>query len=132
MDTISKRLRSKVMSAVKGKGNKSTELAFRKILRANKITGWRRHYSILGKPDFCWPRRKVAVFIDGCLWHGCPRFDRFPKSNKAFWRDKVEQNKKRDKFVTRRLKSEGWRVLRIWECQIDSSSILRRIANLVA
>ena len=132
MDTISKRLRSKVMSAVKGRGNKSTELAFLKILRANQITGWRRHLSILGKPDFCWPRSKVAVFIDGCLWHGCPHFDRFPKSNKPFWKNKIAYNKKHDQEVNKTLRRHGWHVFRIWECKIGKLSNIKRLTSYLS
>jgi len=121
------------MALVKGKGNKSTELKFRSLLRLAGITGWRRHYPILGKPDFAFPKHKVAVFLDGDFWHG-RRIERLPKSNVEFWKKKIEVNKKRDRRVTRRLTKEGWRVVRIWESDLNKKTIpgLRRLEKLLA
>jgi DNA mismatch endonuclease, patch repair protein len=70
-DVFTKAKRSEVMSRIRGKGNKDTEVALAKLFRANGITGWRRHYAIAGKPDFAFPKCKLAVFVDGCFWHGC-------------------------------------------------------------
>jgi len=118
MDTLTKSERSKLMSKVHGRGNKATELALVKIFRAHHITGWRRHRPIFGKPDFIFPKSKLAVFVDGCFWHGCPRHGTLPKRNAIFWRRKFSRNKSRDKLVNRTLRQSGWRVLRIWEHEL--------------
>ena len=94
-DRISKDQRSKNMSAVKGSGNKSTELLFAKLLRAKKIKGWRRNQKIYGKPDFVFPKKKIVIFIDGCFWHGCKNIVRFLKQIKNFGKIKLCQNQKR-------------------------------------
>jgi DNA mismatch endonuclease (patch repair protein) len=114
-DVFTEEKRSEVMSKIRGKGNKATELAMVKLFRANGITGWRRHYPIEGKPDFAFPKLKLAVFVDGCFWHGCPKHATQPKGNGAFWLAKLEANKARDRKVNGLLRLKGWRVLRIWE-----------------
>ena len=87
--------------------------------------------SILGKPDFAWPALKVAVFVDGCFWHGCPRCNRPSKSNVKFWRKKVEDNRRRDARVAQSLRRKGWCVLRIWECRVESDAALARIMRVM-
>ena len=67
------------------------------------------------RPDFVFPRLRVAVFVDGCFWHGCPKHATQPKTNAAFWRDKIAANRARDRRVNHVLRALGWRVLRIWE-----------------
>ena len=84
-DIWSRKKRSEVMSLIRGKGNKETEQATLVLLRQNKISGWRRHLPLPGKPDFAFPKRKVAIFVDGCFWHGCPICYTRPKTNRAFW-----------------------------------------------
>ena len=119
---MTKQQRSKNMAAIKSRGNKSTELAFLRILKEHKIKGWRRHYAKLeGKPDFVFPEHRIAVFLDGCFWHACPKCSVIPKSNIEFWNKKIAQNKKRDRLVNRTLKEKGWVVLRIWEHDIKKS-----------
>jgi DNA mismatch endonuclease (patch repair protein) len=103
------------MSRIRGRGNERTELALVRLFRANEITGWRRHAKLPGRPDFVFRKEKVAVFVDGCFWHGCPKCFREPNTNKAFWRKKISDNRTRDKKVSLRLRAEGWRILRIWE-----------------
>jgi DNA mismatch endonuclease (patch repair protein) len=127
MDTVDKRKRSEIMAKVRARGNASTELKALKILRQNGITGWRRHLPIFGRPDFAFPKARVALFIDGCFWHGCPRCYRAPKSSQDYWRQKVTRNKKRDRQVSRRLRKDGWKVLRIRECQLKSPNHLLRL-----
>jgi DNA mismatch endonuclease (patch repair protein) len=111
--------RGQLMSRVRSKGNVTTEKRLASLLRSAGLRGWRRHQPLLGKPDFVWPKRKVAVFVDGCFWHGhdCER-NLTPKTNVKQWREKIERNKSRDRQVTRRLRHQGWRVVRIWECQL--------------
>jgi len=128
MDVFTKSKRSAVMSRIRGSGNKDTELALIKIFRAHKITGWRRRQLIFGKPDFVFPKLKVAIFVDGCFWHACPKHGTQPRSNAAFWRKKLAANKKRDRLVNAILRSADWRVLRIWEHELKNEArLLRRI-----
>ena len=106
------------MSRIKGKGNKDTELVMIQILRKNHISGWRRNQALLGKPDFVFPKQKIALFVDGCFWHGCPKHSNMPKNNREFWAKKLQANKDRDKFVNRELCRLGWRVIRVWEHEL--------------
>ncbi len=103
------------MAAVRGKGNKSTEEKLRKLMREAGITGWRRHLPLAGRPDFAFPAIRLAVFVDGCFWHGCPRCFRLPKTNSEFWMEKIASNRARDRRSARELRRQGWRVVRIWE-----------------
>ncbi|MCC6501265.1 MAG: very short patch repair endonuclease [Anaerolineales bacterium] len=119
-DVFTKEKRSQVMSRIKGKGNKDTELVMIQILRKNHISGWRRNQAVLGKPDFVFPKKKIALFVDGCFWHGCPKpkHANLPKNNREFWAKKLQANKDRDKFVNRELKKAGWKVIRVWEHEL--------------
>ena len=91
------------------------------LLRSERITGWRRQWPVFGKPDFAFPKHKVAIFVDGCFWHGCPRCYARPKSNREFWDQKREANIARDRRVNRQLRRQGWSVLRIWEHALKTS-----------
>ena len=118
------------MSRVRSRGNKDTELALVKLFRRHKITGWRRNQKIFGKPDFVFPKLRLAVFVDGCFWHGCPKHGTQPKGNAAFWRNKIARNQARDRLVNQTLRRANWRVLRIWEHELtvkNESRLLRRI-----
>lgn len=110
------------MAAIRSKGNQTTEVAFSKLLRANKITGWRRHSRrIAGVPDFIFPKYKMAIFVDGCFWHGCTRCKTQPKTNAKYWKTKIANNQKRDKKVKKQLVRDGWKVLRFWEHEIKEN-----------
>lgn len=127
-DFLSKDERSIRMAAIRGRKNKTTEMAVASLFRAHHITGWRRHLPLPGRPDFAFRRQKVAVFIDGCFWHGCPEHYRKPSTNRTFWRGKVESNRSRDERVNQELRKKGWRVLWVWEHEIKSpKQMLRRI-----
>ena len=95
-DTVSAEKRSAIMRAVRSRGNKATELALVRLLRQRKITGWRRNRPIFGKPDFVFLRLRLALFVDGCFWHGCSKHCRMPKTNSDYWRLKIARNKRRD------------------------------------
>lgn len=114
-DVFTKKKRSKVMAAIRSHGNKTTELRLASVLRAAGITGWRRHQSIPGRPDFLFRHARLAVFVDGCFWHGCRWHCRMPKSRGAYWKPKIRRNKARDSAVSILLRKNGWRVIRIWE-----------------
>lgn len=156
--------RSEVMARIRGRGNRDTELALARLLRAAGITGWRRQRLLRFKvsssaskvqsvrvsvrPDFVFPHQRLAVFVDGCFWHGCPlhspparwlrksdmpalvaaasqpekrqrSFDKLRvttrRTGKAFWRQKLAANQRRDRLVNRSLRKAGWRVVRIGE-----------------
>src|SRR5437879_2804676 len=98
-DVFTKLKRSQVMAAIHSRGNKATELKLASILRAAGITGWRRHQPLPGCPDFIFRRQRVAVFVDGCFWHGCRWHCRMPKTRIDFWKQKIARNKKRDRAV---------------------------------
>jgi len=132
-DVFTKEKRSEVMSRIRGKGNKDTELAMIRIFHRYHITGWRRNQLVLGKPDFVFPRQKTAVFVDGCFWHRCPLHSNLPENNRAFWKNKLEGNVRRDITVSRQLRKTGWRVVRIWEHELkDSEKILQKLTKALA
>ena len=118
VDIFSKRQRSDIMSRIRSRGNRSTELEFARLLRAARITGWRRHQRLPGNPDFVFIKHRLAVFVDGCFWHGCKRCCHTPSSNRNFWEPKILRNRQRDRFVGRTLRKTGWKVLRIWEHEL--------------
>lgn len=129
-DVFSKEKRSQVMSIIRSKGNKSTEIALISVFKYHKISGWRRNFKLLGKPDFVFPKQKVIVFVDGCYWHGHSCRKRKPGHNNKYWKEKISKNKKRDAFVTKELKRDGWKVIRIWECEIRKHKYAGKINNI--
>lgn len=132
-DVFTKTKRSEVMSRIRGRGNKETEQVLAKILRAHGITGWRRNQAVFGKPDFVFRAYKLAIFVDGCFWHMCSKHSNMPVNNRAFWKRKLEGNKKRDQLVNRKLRLLGWRVLRIWEHDLQKPVIcMQRIRREIA
>lgn len=132
MDNVSKELRSKIMASVRSQGNVTTEIMFGKLLRAAGARGYRKHWPVQGKPDFAWPGRKIAVFVDGCFWHGCPSCNSVPTSNVQFWRDKIDRNRRRDRRNTRDLRRQGWRVVRVWECRVKKATSIQRVIRLLS
>lgn len=131
-DPFSKKKRSDVMTLIRGKGNKTTEEALIRLLKKSDIIGWRRHRPLFGKPDFVFPKSRVAIFVDGCFWHCCPIHAVQPKSNVAFWKKKLHGNRARDRLVTRTLRSKGWRVIRVWEHELtkkNESRLLKRLRS---
>lgn len=126
MDTVSVEQRSSIMAKVRSEGNKSTELALIRAFRERHVVGWRRRYKIIGSPDFCFPKHKVAVFVDGCFWHGCPLHCRLPSTNSSYWTLKIERNMKRDKTVNTLLRKKHWNIVRIWEHELKSGKGLSR------
>jgi DNA mismatch endonuclease (patch repair protein) len=127
-DTLTATDRSTLMAKVRSKNNRSTELRVQAALISNKIKGWKKHPdTITGKPDFYFPRRKLVLFVDGCFWHACPRCGRLPKSNVAFWRKKIDSNRKRDAKTRKLLRARGYHVFRLWEHELRTSYWIKRL-----
>ncbi len=111
--------RSRTMSNIKAKGNKTTEIAFRMLLIRSGIKGWKLHSKdLVGNPDFFFPETNLAIFLDGCFWHGCPKCGHIPKKNKEYWAMKIQRNKQRDRQKRRALRKQEIRVLSFWEHEI--------------
>ena len=129
-DVFTPSKRSEVISKIRSRGNRGTELAMILLFRRNGITGWRRHRPMFGRPDFVFPSIKLAVFVDGCFWHACPKHSNVPVQNRAFWQAKLEANRRRDRLVRRTLESRGWRVLRIWEHELSVRNQRRLVSHV--
>ena len=130
-DVFTKAKRSRVMAAIRSKGNKETEMKLARIFRRHRISGWRRHLSLVGNPDFVFRKQRLTIFVDGCFWHGCPKHLRMPRSHQAYWLQKIARNRRRDWIVTRALRREGWRVLRIWGHELNNvSKVAARVLKL--
>lgn len=118
-DVLTKEQRSYCMSRIRGRDTKP-EVLLRRALWAMGFR-YRLHPPLPGRPDFVLPRLKAAIFVDGCFWHFCPRHRTTPKTNTAFWNKKHQVNADRDAVVNKRLRSLGWRVIRIWEHEVKAS-----------
>ncbi len=130
-DTFSKQERSQIMSKVKSNKNKSTELKLIAFFKSHHIIGWRRNRKIFGKPDFVFPSSRIAVFVDGCFWHGHTCRNVTPASNKDYWTAKIERNKKRDALVSDNLTAKNWKVIRLWECSLKKQDILENELSML-
>ena len=133
-DVFTPEKRSAVMARIRGSGNNDTELRMISLLRAHGIAGWRRNARVFGKPDFVFRRERVAMFVDGCFWHGCPKPKHapLPKNRAEWWAAKLARNRERDLLVTRTLRKAGWRVVRVWECDLAGKNwprIARRVTK---
>ncbi len=123
-DVFSKEKRSQVMSAVRSKRNKTTELKLIEIFKQNGIVGWRRNYKVKGHPDFVFLDKKIAIFVDGCFWHGHDCRNTRPADNAEFWQKKRERNIAHDREVTEFFERRGWTVIRIWECELKKKNLI--------
>ena len=110
------------MQCVRSKGNKSTEIKLIQVFAENGITGWRRNYQVKGHPDFVFPKRKIAVFVDGCFWHGHDCRNTRPSDNQEYWQKKRERNIQHDLEVTELFEKRGWTVIRIWEGELKKKN----------
>ena len=121
-----------VMQANKSKNTKP-ELKVRAALRAAGLTGYRLHWKKApGKPDICFPGRKIAIFVNGCFWHRCPHCNlALPKSNVDFWVAKFERNVSRDERDRLLLARDGWTVLVIWECRLKKGRFDATMSDLI-
>lgn len=116
------------------RGNRRTdtkpEIALRRALHARGLR-FRKDFRIAteegasARADIVFPRRRVAIFVDGCFWHGCPDHCRVPTNNREYWAAKIARNRLRDQSVSAMLERAGWHVLRIWEHELSSAAIKR-------
>lgn len=119
------------MARIRGTGNKETELKLLARFKCEGITGWRRGSKLFGKPDFVFQKSKIAIFVDGCFWHCCPKHSNIPANNREFWLKKLTANKARDRLVNARLKENGWKVVRIWEHELTVRNEKRLRGRLI-
>jgi len=121
------------MSRVRSSGNRSTEEAVVNRLLQDGITGWELHpKGVTGKPDFVFPSVNLLVFVDGCFWHGCPRCNRrLPRNRGEFWRTKLDENRRRDNRQRRKLRDQGYHVMRIWEHEVRGNAWLKRLRAIL-
>lgn len=133
MDTVDKKTRSRIMSRVRSKGNRSTERRLRAGLVRAAVSGWQMHpLNIEGRPDFVFHENRLVVFVDGCFWHGCPKCYRRPQSRMDYWDKKLARNQARDKKVTTGLTNLGFKVLRVWEHEVleNLPQVVKTIASM--
>ena len=133
-DIFNKAKRSEIMKKVRSKNNKSTELKLIQIFKENNRHGWRRNYKVKGHPDFVFLNKKIAIFVDGCFWHGHDCRNTKPKDNQEYWDKKRERNMKHDKEITEYFENRGWTVIRIWECELkkdNKNNLLIKIKDVL-
>ncbi len=133
-DVFDKQKRSDIMRNVKSKKNKSTELRLIEVFKKCHIIGWRRNYPVKGHPDFVFINQRIAIFVDGCFWHGHNCRNVIPENNREFWQNKREKNKRHDEIITQYFVSRGWKVIRIWECELkkkNENELIVKLESLV-
>jgi DNA mismatch endonuclease (patch repair protein) len=147
-DILTPRQRSERMARVRGRGNRSTEVALAGAFRKHGVRGWRRHVRLVldppksktsgraksrksVRPDFVFRPARVAVFVDGCFWHACPLHGTQPEGNAAFWGEKLAANRQRDRRTSSALRRVGWVVVRLWEHDLKTrpDACVRRVVR---
>jgi DNA mismatch endonuclease (patch repair protein) len=118
------------MSQIRGKQNLKTEILLVNLFRNHRIRGWRRGSRLIGRPDFVFPSERVALFVDGCFWHGCSTHGTIPATNELFWLRKLSGNRARDRRVNRALRDAGWCVIRVWQHELTRSRQARCISRI--
>jgi DNA mismatch endonuclease (patch repair protein) len=114
------------MQSVKGKGTRLEKRLFA-MLAGMGLKGWKKNVgNLAGKPDVAFVSRRVAVFIDGCFWHGCPYCRRkLPQTNREYWKSKIKRNVALAKLHNQRLRRDGWTVIRVWEHEIANTARIK-------
>ena len=131
-DIVTRKERSALMAKVRSKGNRSTEGKVEAALKTAGVKGWKKHPKyVLGRPDFYLSKAKLAVFVDGCFWHACPKCGRLPSSNAEYWTSKIDSNRRRDNRIRRQLRAEGFHVMRIWEHEVKGGTWLQRLGRMM-
>lgn len=120
------------MSKIKSKDTK-IEIEFRKAIWKAGFRYRKNPKGYFGKPDLVFQKYKIVIFIDSCFWHGCKKHCRLPSTRKDYWIPKIERNKQRDKEVNRYYKKEGWKVVRVWEHNINKNldGIITRVIKFL-
>jgi DNA mismatch endonuclease (patch repair protein) len=136
MDIYNQEKRTEIMSRIRAKGSK-LEMQFSEKLTERGISNFSLNcQNVLGRPDIVFPDKKIAIFLDSCFWHGCPKHYKAPASRQEFWDHKIQGNKRRDKEVSQELGRQGWKVFRIWEHSVKNKRCLKwwitRIINAVS
>ena len=134
-DVFSKEDRSGIMRKVKSSGNQSTEMKLIQYFDAHHITGWRRHYNVKGHPDFVFMPLRIAIFVDGCFWHGHDCRNTRPADNAEYWEKKRQRNIDHDRAVTAMFEKRGWTVIRIWECELrkkNAETLNKKLQSLLS
>jgi DNA mismatch endonuclease (patch repair protein) len=131
VDVVDKATRSRMMSGIRSKNTKP-EILIRSALHRRGFRFRLNQASLPGKPDLVFRRFNAVIFIHGCFWHGhnCELF-KWPSSNAAFWRNKIERNRAKDNEVIEALKVAGWRVMVIWECAIKGKAQMNKFPYIV-
>lgn len=129
-DIFTKAKRSDIMSKISGTETKP-EILVRKFLFANGFRYRKNDKRYPGKPDIVLPKYKAVIFINGCFWHGHKNCDKakLPETNYEFWKNKIENNIKRDNGNYKQLRKQGWRVIVVWQCQLNNQNNLNRTIN---
>jgi DNA mismatch endonuclease (patch repair protein) len=120
------------MSCIRSKRNRTTEYRLRAHLVKSGIRNWTlTPHDVYGSPDFVFRKLQIAIFVDGCFWHVCPKCCNFPKTNAEYWHKKLSENRDRDLVATKRLRSMGWAVLRFWEHEVKDNPklVLKKISR---
>ena len=125
-DVLTRKQRSYNMSMIRCNNTHPERILRTKLFNAG-YRGFKSKYKLLGKPDFVFPKDKIALFVDGCFWHKCPKCFKKPRTNTRFWELKINGNVKRDKKINCVLKKQGWKVVRIWEHDINKKKNLKNI-----
>jgi DNA mismatch endonuclease, patch repair protein len=130
-DVMTPKQRSRCMSRVKSKNTKP-EMRLRKALWADGFR-YRLQYKLPGKPDLVFVSGRLAVFVDGCFWHGCPDHATKPKTKEGFWATKLHENVERDRRVNWQLRGMGWNVLRVWQHDVekDLAGVVQQVKDLL-
>jgi DNA mismatch endonuclease (patch repair protein) len=129
VDKISKEKRSKIMASIHSKDTKP-EIILREALSAKGLK-YETHYGP-ERIDVAFPSERIAVFVDGCFWHGCPIHSHKVGTNEAYWQPKLERNKERDRLKNEKLESQHWTVLRFWEHELpEIDSVIDRINETI-
>jgi DNA mismatch endonuclease, patch repair protein len=127
-DQFGAEVRSRIMSRVRGRDT-GPERAVRSLVWSRGLRYRTHDSSVPGRPDISHKGKRVAVFLDGCFWHGCPKHYTRPASRQEFWDAKLAANRDRREAVLKDLRAKGWNVVQVWECDIESSPV--RVANRV-
>lgn len=130
-------LDEKTVRSMRGNVRKNTkpEMELRRLLREAGYPGYRLQWKVSGRPDICYPGRRVAIFVNGCFWHRCPICNlSMPKNNREFWERKFQGNVKRDERNRQLLEGDGWNVIVVWECELKKGpdAVVTRIVDLLS